>query len=583
MSECSENAELHENPNLLKVFPPPLNEDRSTKKARFRSHGTDEDNPTLLSFKEALVPSSLHRNSDDAEMEDDWDFEPGDVMVGEDGTMPTIVFSKRVHDKLIKPWQNSVVVKLLGRNIGYKVLCNRLKVMWPTIHDFSVIDLENNYYLVRLHSPEDAVYALTEGPWVIFGHYLTVQPWTPQFDSTVSDIASAIVWIRLPGMAFHLYDKRVLRKVGQLVGTVIKIDYHTESRERGKFARIAVRVSLSQPLVAQFNLDGKIQKVEYEGLPIICYQCGKYGHTSITCPAKQAANGVRTECSESVPTANVTADKDGVSVMVENIGEKFGPWMIVARRGKPKVVVDKENITDSERNQRFIYSSASRFAALIDEQDTNTATDCAVQNPSTVPPQQPANSIADHFHNRRNHPLKTLSTLKPHNHLSKAKQVAKSPLSRPKQQNPKTATSMHANIRPNIPKDHSTKNNVPSPNSLGHLLSLPVEPSFILTTLDPHKHTAVTFPMPNHEIVGNPPGYSCGKVTDNSDQQLYPRKLADPPDGKDDGAVNPMEFSGGNPQLAVGYEEEDIMSDDENTIINETPSVHGGGALGPSL
>ncbi|KAH9767310.1 DUF4283 domain-containing protein [Citrus sinensis] len=549
MSECSENAELHENPNLLKVFPPSLNEDRSTKKARFRSHGTDEDNPTPLSFKEALAPSSLHRNFDDAEMEDDWDFEPGDVMVGEDGTMPTIVFSKRVHDKLIKPWQNSVVVKLLGRNIGYKVLCNRLKVMWPTIHDFSVIDLENNYYLVRLHSPEDAVYALTEGPWVIFGHYLTVQPWTPQFDSTVTDIASDIVWIRLPSMAFHLYDKRVLRKVGQLVGTIIKIDYHTESRERGKFARIAVRVSLSQPLVSQFNLDGKIQKVEYEGLPIICYQCGKYGHTSITCPEKQAANGDRAECSESFPTANVTADKDGVSVIAKNNGEKFGPWMIMARRGKPKVVVDKENITDSERNQRFNYSSASRFAALIDEHDTNTATEFA------------------------NHPLKTLSTLKPHNHLSKAKQVAKSQLSRPKQQNPKPSTSMHANLRPNIPKDHSTKNNVPSPNPLGHPLSLPVEPSFILTTLDPHKHTAVTFPMPNHEIVGNPPGYSCGKVADNSDQQLYPRKLAEPPDGQDDGTINPMEFYGDNPQLAFGYEEEDIMSDDENTIVNETPGV----------
>ena len=51
-------------------------------------------------------------------------------------------------------------------------------------------------------------------------------------------------------MAFHLYNKRLLRKVGQLVGTVINIDYHTELRERGKFARIDVRISLSQPLVS---------------------------------------------------------------------------------------------------------------------------------------------------------------------------------------------------------------------------------------------------------------------------------------------------------------------------------------------
>ena len=159
--------------------------------------------------------------------------------------------------------------------------------MWHMIQDFSVIDLENNYFLVRLHSLEDVVHALTEGPWVIFGHYLIVQPWTPHFDSTLTNIDSTIVWIHLPSMAFHLYDKRILQKVGQLVGTVIKIDYLTELREGGKFARIVVHISFTQTLVSQFNLNGKVQKVKYKGLPVICFQCGKYGHNSTACPDKQ--------------------------------------------------------------------------------------------------------------------------------------------------------------------------------------------------------------------------------------------------------------------------------------------------------
>ena len=258
MSESSETPKPYENPSLLKTIPLPLAEDRSTKKARFRSHEADADNPTPLSFKDALVHPEQYRNSDDTEMKEEWDLKPGYITLGDDGTMPTIKFSKQIQDKLIKPWQNSVVVKLLGRNIGYKALCNRLKVMWHQIHDFSVIDLENNYFLIRLKSSEDAVYALTEGPWVIFAHYLTVQPWTPQFDSTLTNLDSAIVWIRLPGMAFHLYDKRILRKIGQLVGTVIKIDCHTALRERGNFARIAACISLSQPLLSRFNIDGTI-------------------------------------------------------------------------------------------------------------------------------------------------------------------------------------------------------------------------------------------------------------------------------------------------------------------------------------
>lgn len=58
MSESSKNPELHENPNLLKTIPPPLLRDRSTRMARFRSNGTNPDNPSLLSFKDALVPYS---------------------------------------------------------------------------------------------------------------------------------------------------------------------------------------------------------------------------------------------------------------------------------------------------------------------------------------------------------------------------------------------------------------------------------------------------------------------------------------------------------------------------------------------
>ena len=75
---------------------------------------------------------------------------------------------------------------------------------------FSVIDLENNYYLVRFRSIGDIVDALTKGPWLIMGHYLTVQPWTPSFDFTNTALDQVTVWIRLPSLAVHLYDRKIL-------------------------------------------------------------------------------------------------------------------------------------------------------------------------------------------------------------------------------------------------------------------------------------------------------------------------------------------------------------------------------------
>lgn len=73
--------------------------------------------------------------------------------------------------QLIKPWQYTVVVKLLGRLIGYKVLCNRLESLWSIKKGFKVIDLENGFFLDRFRSEGDVDYALTQGPWTVLGHY----------------------------------------------------------------------------------------------------------------------------------------------------------------------------------------------------------------------------------------------------------------------------------------------------------------------------------------------------------------------------------------------------------------------------
>ena len=141
-----------------------------------------------------------------------------------------------------------------------------------------MIDLDNGYFLVRFRSGNGAEFVLTQGPWVILGHYLHVQQWNPQFDCFKEKIDKITAWIRHSGMPLHYYHKKIIRLLGNVVGTMLKIDYNTELVTRGKFARIAVEVNLDRPLVLQFLLDGKIQKVEYESLPTICFSCGRYGH-----------------------------------------------------------------------------------------------------------------------------------------------------------------------------------------------------------------------------------------------------------------------------------------------------------------
>ena len=114
--------------------------------------------------------------------------------------MPFIAFSSRVHDRLVEPWENSVVVKILGRNLGYGVLCSRLNKIWSSTIGFEIIDLANDYFLIRFNNEKDVEYALTEGPWTVMGHYLSVQKWPPDFDVANNKFDRIVAWIHLSKM-----------------------------------------------------------------------------------------------------------------------------------------------------------------------------------------------------------------------------------------------------------------------------------------------------------------------------------------------------------------------------------------------
>ena len=54
------------------------------------------------------------------------------------------------------------------------------------------------------------------------------------------------------------------------------------------FARMCVEIDLESPLIPSYNVDGNSLRIEYEGLHLICFHCGKFGHAIEQCPVKRA-------------------------------------------------------------------------------------------------------------------------------------------------------------------------------------------------------------------------------------------------------------------------------------------------------
>lgn len=235
--------------------------------------------------------------------------------------VPSIKLSDRVHQYIAKHMARTVIVKLLGRKISYFTMVNKLQAIWRTSHLLQIIDLENDYFSVKFRTDKEYLEALAGGPWTIFGHYLTVRPWTSTFSTDQIFPSSLLVWIRLPGLPEGMYTKSLLRFIRNVVGTVAKIDRNTGSTSRGKSARLAVFIDL----IFKVQIDRRIQRVEYESLPLVCFECGRFRHRSDLCPQGSREN-------EATVASPSTSSRTNMSMKERVEGEKSRDWMIVKRR-----------------------------------------------------------------------------------------------------------------------------------------------------------------------------------------------------------------------------------------------------------
>lgn len=180
-------------------------------------------------------------------------------------------------------------MKLLGKSIGHQMSCRRGDSLWKLRWELDILDSSHDFFLIiRFHLQEDLNNVLFNGPWIIQDHYLIVKKWHPDFVSSLALVSSALAWIQLPGLSIVYYNDNALSAISSYIGKPIETDANTALVTRGKFASICVEINLTKPLLGQIIIDGRWQKVEYEGLHIICFPCGCFGHTTECCSIKIA-------------------------------------------------------------------------------------------------------------------------------------------------------------------------------------------------------------------------------------------------------------------------------------------------------
>ncbi|XVF16538.1 hypothetical protein REPUB_Repub10bG0040500 [Reevesia pubescens] len=142
---------------------------------------------------------------------------------------------------------------------------------------------------------------------------------SPNFDPPTDKIDKVIAWIRLPGLPLEYYSTMALSRLGVIVGRVICFDRNTEEVIRGCYARVCVELYLTKFLVSKIRVGQLLVNIEYEGLNLICFSCGKVGHMKELCPSLIPVSTLE-QPSEMVAQQYVTA----VAVADD---DKFGLWI----------------------------------------------------------------------------------------------------------------------------------------------------------------------------------------------------------------------------------------------------------------
>lgn len=263
----------------------------------------------------------------------------------------SLSLSKEDKIRVRSQWSNALIIKTFGRTIGYYYLSQKFKELWAPTGRLDLVDLGHDYFLARFELHEDLDHVLKDGPWFIGQHFLAIKAWEPEFKASTTSFSQVAIWIHLPELAIEFYDPVILKKIGSMIGPVLRIDEHTATNTRGRFARLCVQVCLDKPLVKTIHIGKFRQLVVYEGIHSLCFSYGRLDHKKENCPQtvrenlrptiqeqgnddSQSTNASQSSTVGSSSTSTPLDPSDSAHNDYPTVTEtdQYGPWLLVSRK-----------------------------------------------------------------------------------------------------------------------------------------------------------------------------------------------------------------------------------------------------------
>ncbi|KAF7811990.1 ribonuclease H [Senna tora] len=127
-------------------------------------------NPSNMEGQEGDKQISDHPSSSSSEDELEEPYEEGQngITVEKDAfDRLNFTLNDREWRRLNRPFRKSLIIKLLGKTVGFKFLLRKVNQLWGRTDEVELVDLGNDYFLAKFDTYTDQDFALTGGPWII--------------------------------------------------------------------------------------------------------------------------------------------------------------------------------------------------------------------------------------------------------------------------------------------------------------------------------------------------------------------------------------------------------------------------------
>lgn len=77
---------------------------------------------------------------------------------------------------IVEPWEKRVIIKMLGRQIGFRALERRLQLIWAKRGVLNIINHGQDFYLVTFTNEEDHALAFLEDLMITTSRFVNEAP-----------------------------------------------------------------------------------------------------------------------------------------------------------------------------------------------------------------------------------------------------------------------------------------------------------------------------------------------------------------------------------------------------------------------